>query len=193
MEPLAKVLPWARAQYDVQHGRYDGLLTYPSDERRAYALFTDRPVYVQNFGNLVYSGVNPNASIIESATGFDALGGLTVITEKDSGWEADNIPGDLDRVVGKDGDTMMHLLMFRKAGDYMVTTQEGAKFLAAKHGYSAQLRMRSAEFITESLVPFHIGISRSSPGAEQIINQIESVMDRPMFQLRLEQLISRYR
>ena len=62
------VVPWSRAQYNVRLGLTDGLLTYPSEERDEYALFSAKPLFTQDFGHLVYSADNPNIGLIESAT-----------------------------------------------------------------------------------------------------------------------------
>lgn len=112
------VVPWSRAQYNIRLGHTDGLLTYPSEEREEYAIFSAKPLFTQNFGYLVYSADNPNIGLIESATSFTDLSSLTVIVEKGSQWEEDYIPDYLERVPGRDMNAMMHLLMLREAGDF---------------------------------------------------------------------------
>ncbi|TGN40274.1 substrate-binding periplasmic protein [Marinobacter confluentis] len=187
------VLPWARAQYNVGQGINDGLLTYPSKERQDYAIFSAKPLFTQDYGHLVYSADNPNIELIESATSFADLSGLTVIVEKSSEWEEDNIPGYLEREPGQNMTAMMHLLMLRGAGDFMVQPAEDARFNAQQLGYSKNLKVRKVDFIPDSRIPFHIGISRKLPSAGAIIEQVDAVMQNPEFQSQANTLIERYR
>lgn len=187
------VVPWSRAQYNVRLGLTDGLLTYPSEEREEYALFSAKPLFTQDFGHLVYSADNPNIGLIESATSFADLSSLTVIVEKGSQWEEDNIPGYLERVPGRGMKSMMHLLMLREAGDFFVQPAEDARFIARQLGYSKKLKVRKVDFIPNSQIPFHIGISRKHPSAMNVINQVDAVMQSPEFQSQLNTLIERYR
>ncbi|MEX2476230.1 hypothetical protein [Marinobacter sp.] len=187
------VVPWSRAQYNVRLGLTDGLLTYPSKERQDYAIFSAMPLFTQDFGHLVYSAENPNVDVIESATSFSDLSSLTVIGEKGSKWEEDNIPDFLERVPGQHMSAMMHLLMLREAGDFMVQPAEDARFSARQLGYSKKLKVRKVDFIPNSQIPFHIGISRKLPSAMDVINQVDAVMQSPEFQSQLNTLIESYR
>lgn len=187
------VVPWARAQYNVELGLTDGLFTYPSEDREKYALFSAKPLFTQNFGQLVYSADNPNIDLIESATSFSELSSLTVIAERGSQWEEDNIPSYLKRVPGRDMKAMMHLLMLREAGDFMVQPAEDARFIARQLGYSKKLKVRKVDFIPNSQIPFHIGVSRQLPSAQEVINQVDAVMQNPEFQSQLNTLIESYR
>ncbi|MCL7943669.1 hypothetical protein [Marinobacter sp. ATCH36] len=187
------VLPWSRAQYNVRLGLNDGLLTYPSKERRGYAIFSAMPLFTRDFGHLVYSADNPNIDLIESATSLTDLSSLTVIGEKGSKWEEDNIPDYLERVPGQHMSAMMHLLMLREAGDFMVQPAEDARFSARKLGYSKKLKVRKVDFIPNSQIPFHIGVSRKLPSAAEVINQVDAVMQSPEFQSQLKTLIESYR
>ncbi|WP_141103796.1 substrate-binding periplasmic protein [Marinobacter sp. es.048] len=187
------VMPWSRAQYNVRLGLTDGLLTYPSKERQNYAVFSAIPLFNQDYGHLVYSAENPNIGLIESATSFSDLSRLKVIVEKGSKWEEENIPDYLERVPGRDMHTMMHLLMLRKAGDFLVLPAEDARFIARKLGYSEKLEVRNVDFIPNSLIPFHIGVSRELPSAMKVINQVDQALQRPELQSQLNTLIKSYR
>ena len=187
------VVPWARAQYNVRLGLADGLRTYPSEERKEYAVFAEKPLFTQDFGQLIYSADNPNIALIESATSFSDLSSLTVIVENGSQWEEDNIPGYLERERGRDMKAMMHLLMLREAGDFMVQPAEDARFIAQELGYSKKLKIRKVDFIPNSRIPFHIGVSRQLPSAVDVIKQVDAAMRNPEFQSQRNSLIESYR
>jgi len=187
-----RVVPWARAQYNVRLGLSDGFLTYPSQERENYAVFSEKPLFTQDFGYLIYSADNPNIDVIESATSFAELAGLTVVVEKGSKWEEDNIPGYLERVPGHDLDMMMHLLMLREAGDFIVQPPADARSTAQQLGYSSKLKVRKVDFIPNSLIPFHVGISRKLPSAMMVINLVDAAMQDSEFQSQRKVLTESY-
>lgn len=187
------VVPWARAQYNVKNGLNDGFLTYPSERRQDYAVFSKDPLFTQDFGHLVYSADNPNRVVIESATSFADLSDLVVVVENGSKWEEQNIPGYLERVKGQHINAMMHLLMLREAGDFLVQPAEDARLLAKQLGYSEKLRVRKVEFIPNSLIPFHLGVSRTLPHASEVIRQIDAIMQTPEYQSQASALIESYR
>ncbi|MEC7378392.1 MAG: hypothetical protein VX421_12325, partial [Pseudomonadota bacterium] len=166
---------------------------YPSEERQDYALFSEGPLFTQDFGHLVYAADNPNAQRIESASSFADLADLKVIVEQGSTWEDENIPAYLKRVPGRDVETMMHLLMLRKAGDFFVQPAEDARFLARKLGYAKRLKIRKVAFIPNALIPFHLGVSRKFPSAERVISQVDEAMRDPAFLSQRTRLIERYR
>ncbi len=52
------------------------LTTYPSETRRAYAHFSQEPVFILDYGYLVYRRGNPNTDVIRAGKSFDDLRGL---------------------------------------------------------------------------------------------------------------------
>ena len=186
-------VPWARAQYNVRNGWSDGLLTYPSDARKEFMVFSAEPLYVQDYGNLVYSTDNPNAEKIGAASSFEDLAGLTVVVERGSSWEEENIPQDFRRVAGQDPSAMMHLLFRRAVGDFLIMPAENARYLAQRLGYLESLAMHDVDFIPDSPIPFHLGVSSQLPNAQEIIERVEAVMKMPEFQSELQKLVKEYR
>jgi polar amino acid transport system substrate-binding protein len=70
---------------------------------------------------------------------------------------------------------------------------EDARFIARKLGYSEKLKVRNVDFIPNSLIPFHIGVSRELPSAMKVINQVDQVLQRPEVESQLNTLIKSYR
>ena len=104
-----KAYPWARAQLEVERGRADGLLTYPSKKRKEYASFTSGTVYKLDFGYLIYDQDNSSRNLIDSATGFADLKNLKIITQKGAEWESDNVPEYMHKVEANEVQAMLHL------------------------------------------------------------------------------------
>jgi len=185
--------PWARSQLLVENGELDGLLTYPSNKMKPYVIFTKKPNYIQDYGYLIFHKGNLKSMQIKRSKSFDDLSGLTVVLENGSGWETDNIPTFLNNVKGNDTDMMMHLLLLRRAGDFLVMPPEVAKYIASKFSYEEDLSYTKVEYINDSLIPFHVGLSKKLPGNKALIKKIESVMINPDYLQKKVDLVERYR
>lgn len=185
--------PWPRAQRMVEAGRADGFVTYPSDERRRYALFTEQAAYHIDFGYLIYHRDNPNREQLESAQSFEDLRGLRLIGQNGADWERDNIPAFLESVMANSLDSMMHLLMRRQVGDFVVMSPEQAIYIAKQLGYRSDLAYHSVDFIPDARIPIHLGIARTTQNAEAIVAAAEAAMNTEVFRERQRQLIDRYR
>jgi len=190
---LTESYPWSRAQLLIEKGARDGFITYPSDKRKGYALFSDQAVFVQDYGYLAYRKDNANRVILKAAKSFQDLSDLTVIVEHGSDWEVDNIPSFLRHVKAPNQDTMIHLLFLRKDGDFVVMPPENAKHLAEKFGYQNDLAYNSVKFIDDSLIPFHIGLSKKTNNAAKILGSINAVLLSPEFKNEKQKIIDQYR
>lgn len=191
-EPTGDSLPWPRAQLYVEQGERDGFLTYPSDNRKRYALFSDVPVYVQDYGYMVYHKDNPKRELLKSSTSFQDLAGLTVVVEIGSDWEKENIPSFLNRVTTPHHDSSIHLLYLRKSVDFVVMPPWIARHIASRFGYQNMIEYTRAGFIKDALIPFHIGISKANKNAEAIVELVNKVLRRKDFQDQKQLLIDSY-
>lgn len=186
-------LPWTRAQLEVTRGQADGFCTFPSKKRKGYARFAARPVYVWDYGNLVYSRDNAQSGVIASARSFDDLRDLRLISQEGVDWESENVPGFIQRYPVNTPPQMIHMLLRRGAGDFLIMSAEQAQYYANLYGYTEQLRNAKVDFIPNSQVQFHIGLRQSLPDVEQIMARIDQAMADPAFQARQEEIILQYR
>ncbi|MCJ8169596.1 substrate-binding periplasmic protein [Atopomonas sediminilitoris] len=189
----ARALPWARAQHEVELGRLDALLTYPSKTRQVYAVFTPTPAYHLDFGYLVFHRDNPHRAQIESANSFADLHGLTFVAQQGVGFEEQNVPSSVQRIYAHQLDAVLHLLLKRRVGDFAIMQPEQAVYLAQSFGYAQALAFQRAPFIPDAQIPFHIGISRLHPQAEQLIERLEKTLNSPAFTHARDALVKRYR
>lgn len=185
--------PWARAQLEVERGRADGLLTYPSKKRKGYASFTSSTIYKLDFGYLIYDKDNSRRYEIESATGFADLKNIKIITQTGAEWESDNIPEYMHKVEANEVQTMLHLLMLRKQGDFLIMPPEQAIFIAKEFGYEHKIAYRHVDFINDSLIPFHLGVRQSHPIANELISEIDAVVGSENFRKQVQEIVERYR
>lgn len=185
--------PWARAQYEVSNERLDAFCTFPSEARQDYARFASQPMYVWDYGNLVYNRHSPTARLISKAKSFDDLSGLRFISQTGVDWEKENVPAFIYRHLANTPPQMMHMLFRRQAGDFLIMSQEQAFYYAERFGYTEQLGNAQVDFIPNSQVPFHIGLRRSLADSEQLIAEIDRAMLSAEFQARRHVIIERYR
>lgn len=75
----------------------------------------------------------------------------------------------------------------------LVQPAEDARFAAQQLGYSNKLKIRKVDFIPNSQIPFHIGVSRKLPFAMEVIDQVDAIMQNPEFQSQQNTLIENYR
>ena len=192
-EVKLKAYPWARAQLEVERGRADGLLTYPSKKRKGYASFTASTLYKLDFGYLIYDKDNASRHEIESATSFADLKNVKIITQTGAEWESDNIPEYMHKVEANEVQTMFHLLMLRKQGDFLIMPPEQATYIAKTSGYQDKIAYRHVDFINDSLIPFHLGVRQSHPLANELISEIDTIVESEGFLQQVNQIVESYR
>ncbi len=175
-------LPWKRAQLTVKHYEYDGLSTYPSKSRKEYAYFTTVPIYKLDFGYLVYNKNKPEINGIKKVKSYSDLAKFKFLGVIGVGWEKDNVPAIISRELAPNMRIAFNLLLRREIGDFMIVSPEQANFMATSFGFDArQLGFVRAEFITNRIVPFHVGIQKLVPGAKKIVDKIDLVLQSTKF------------
>lgn len=186
-------LPWARAQLEVASERADGFCTFPSEQRQSYAVFSAQPMYVWDYGSLIYSGSNPRAARLAQAASFEDLRELLFISQEGVDWERENVPGFIRRYSVNSPRQMIHMLFRRDAGDFIIMSPEQALHYARLFGYTEQLRSTRVAFIPNSRIGFHIGLRKTLPEVERIMGRIDQAMADRAFQARREAIVERYR
>jgi polar amino acid transport system substrate-binding protein len=185
--------PWIRMQRSVQNGDLDGFVTYPSTDRQEYAQFSVNPIFNIDYGYLIYRSDHPQRERLASARRFDDLSGLVFIGQRGAEWERDNIPASYETVLFGDLDTMMHMLVRRRAGDFMVMPAEQAADIARRLGYADQISYQPVSFIPNDRIPFHVGIRRGHPNTSDLLERIDRVLSSQEYNLAAEQILSSYR
>ena len=185
--------PWVRMQRAVETGQIDGFVTYPSSDRKTYALFSNTPLFHMDFGFLIYRRDHPQRQRIEQARSFEDLQGLTFIGQQGAEWERDNIPATLDTLLLGHTDTMMHMLVRRQAGDFMVMPAEQAVHIAKELGYQDHIAFEPVRFIPDASIPFHVGIHSGHPDAIEMLTRIDTVLDSLEFSQAVDRILASYR
>ena len=192
----AMPLPWPRAKLMAEQAQIDGLLTYPSKSRQEYLLFSDLPTYAMDYSYVIFNVDNPKAAKLARIKNYEELGNYLMATEgpeTTDSWEEENLPlDDFPRVYVNKAKEMFHLVLLRNSADYFLRNLEEAKYIAKILGYSDQLGYVKVEFKTKNVIPFHLGVHKSHPNAEYIIEQINAVQRSPEFEQKALRIIKHY-
>ncbi len=191
-KPQFRAYPWNRAQFQVQNGDADVFCTYNSESRRVYADFTQEPLYLWDYGNLVYNQKNPKKAQIENAKDFQDLKDLIFISQEGVAWEKENVPDYIQRYMVLNPLAMMHMAFLRGVGDFFIMGSEQALHYAKELGYTGNLGMKKVRFIPNSQIPFYIGIRKSYPDKELFLEAVESAIKDPGFLEKKNRIIRQY-
>ena len=191
-----KAYPWRRAKANVIGGQMDGLITYPSESLITHINFTDKAIYLIDYGYVVYSIDNIHASKLNSIQNVTGLKDLVLISDSSPGfnsWDEENLPSNIyRRIYAKNIKIAFHLLFKRKAGDYLIRNPEESISIAKALGYQDQIRFRKIDLPSHNIIPFHIGIRKSHRNSETLITSLNQLLESEAFQLKSNKLIKRY-
>lgn len=185
--------PWLRAKKLVQSNLKDALCTYPSDVLQKHILFTAEPIYLSDFGFLIYNKTNPKAAGLKDIQNMGDLGSFMFVAERGSNWEKDNVPSYIPRVFALTPYRIFHYVFGRNHGEFFIRNLEEARYIAKKLGYHKKLGFKKVDFIPDSTIPFHIGVRRTHPDAAHIIETIEAIQRLPSFRKKSEEILNKYR
>lgn len=184
--------PWTRSQRMVEDGTMDLLVTFPSASRALYAVFTEQPIHIVDYGTIVYDRTGSKAARIMAARSFEEMKPLVFLNQDGAAWEQENVPAYIRRYQVNGMNALLHMTFLRRSGDFFIMNPEMAVYYARKLGYEKQLGMKKVDFIPNSQVPFHIGLRRSHPDSKHLLAAIEAAMARPEFLRRKHVVEQKY-
>lgn len=189
-------LPWPRAKLMAEKAQVDGLFTYPSKSRQEYLLFSDKPTYVMDYNYVIFNVDNPKTKKLAHISSYEELSDYILATEgpqRSDSWKEENLPfDDFPRLHVNKAEQMFHLVLLRNSADYLIRNLEEAKYIANNLGYGEKLGYVKVRFKTQNVIPFHLGVQKSHPRSEYIINQINAVQNTPEFKREALTIINRY-
>lgn len=115
-----KTYNWARAQELVHSGQRDVYCTYPSRERKQFSLFSDRPLYVQDYGYIVFNKKSLHAKTLSNISSMEQLESFKFISQTGVKWEEENVSKKIKRVYVNGIEQLLHFLFLRNEGDFII-------------------------------------------------------------------------
>lgn len=183
---------WQRAQVLVHEGQRDAYCTYPSEERKRFSLFTQTPLYVQDYGYIIYNKKSKRAKAIESVQSLEDLAKFEFLSQAGVKWEEDNLPKNIKRIYVNSLEQLLHFLFRRNEGDFFVMPPSQVFYYAKEFGYRENIGIKKVNFIPNSNVVYHIGITRQHPKAAELIKQLDSVLNSSKFNEKKKKVLSSF-
>jgi len=156
--------PWARAQAMVQNGEADAFCTNPTDERRAYALFTELPAYVAPV-SLFYSADNPRRAEIEQIRTIDDLKTVKQGDYNGNGFAETTFKGLAIEWSPNLLNTLTKVSLSRN--DVFVGNDTVAKYLIKQNNIGG---VKSFPVAIGKQSAFHLGVRKTLPNAQAIVD-----------------------
>ncbi len=160
------LLPWKRAQAEVQNGTSDILITIPTAERRAYTLVSTQPVYEESLHVYTYKDHPKIEEIRKIKTAEDILRlGLTPVTNLGNNWHRENIDAAGIKTHYVPADENLAKFLAAKRADIMIDKPSSMNRLIENLKLTQQIEMTPARF---GPIKFHILVSQKSPLASSM-------------------------
>lgn len=152
--------PWTRCQHYVETGRYDAIITVPTQDRLQYCVTHPTPFFEKQMVVFTYSG-HPKLPEIQSIKTLDDVkaGGFSVITYIGNGWNQNNVAARGIQVIESPNLEGVWKMLAGRRGDLVIEWPAGA--------YPDMKRLSLEAGIVETdivlaAMPFHLLIGRQS-------------------------------
>lgn len=187
--PVKFVLqPWQRAQFSVEKGTKDAMVTVATPARLLYASASDVPIAVSAVG--VFTAVDhPRFEQMKQIHAVEDLGDYRILTYLGDGWAKENLAGlDVD-FGGKDLVSVFKKLQWGR-GDVFPQTEDVTRHYVDELGYGAAIIRVPG--VSLGHIQFHLMIGQSSPFLE-LLPQINQTLREMKSDGNLERLKAPYR
>ena len=155
------LLPWKRAQMEVQAGNADILITIPTEERRGYSLPSARPVLETYLYIYTYKDHPQIEAIRNIKTAEDILRlGLTPVTNLGNNWQRENIDSAGIRTNYLPAEQNIAKFLAAKRADIMIDTPFTMDRIIDSLALWREIEMTPARF---GPIKFHILVGNKSP------------------------------
>ncbi len=139
--------PWKRAQFTVQTGNADILITVPSEERKGYAIPASLPVFEEFLHVYTYKDHPRILEIREIKTAEDIRRlGLVPATNLGNNWHAENIDAKGIKTRYVPADENLARFLAAKRADIMIDTPSTMDPKIDRLGLTQQIEKTSAKF-----------------------------------------------
>ncbi|MBB5205953.1 polar amino acid transport system substrate-binding protein [Inhella inkyongensis] len=183
-------LPWRRAQAVVQNGEADALCTFASDERRSYAEFGQQPLVTLE-PHLFFRADHPRRDELSSLRERTQLKAFHLVDQRGNQW-AETQFADFPQVEWVGGHDAIYRMVLAKRGDVHVALSPlVTQWRLRKLGLQAGIISVPAPYVAPA-VPFHLGIRRSLPQAQEWLAAIDAQLALPRLRKQIRGIERRY-
>ena len=151
--------PWQRAQFSVESGSEDAMITLATPERLAYAAASEEPVTESRIG-LFTAADHPRLEQMKGITSLQELSDYRILTYLGDGWARQFLSGLTVDFDGKDLEAILTKLIWGR-GDVFVQIEDVTRHYIAELEYSDAIVQVPGVRLGE--IRFRLMISKASP------------------------------
>ncbi len=183
------LLPWKRAQTEVQSGTADLIITVPTEERLIYSIPSDQPVFETYLHVYTYKG-HPKLQEIRRIKSVEDIRrlGLVPVTNLGNNWHRENIDSAGVPTHYAPADDNIARILAAKRADIMIDLPFTMDPMIKSLGLSRQIEMTPARF---GPIRFHILVSRKS-SFTQSMDALNLAIDRFIQEGTRDRLIEKW-
>ena len=185
---IHKGYPWQRAQTLVQDGAADALITNPTEARKTYAYFTEKP-FVTSYVAILTSINNPRRKEIDQIKAIEDLGNFRQVDYRGNGW-AKKWFKDLDVHWVNSIEQAIQLLHVHRY-DIYVGNGLVLRAIIRDMNMKDKIVVREVHNIAEP-ARFHFGLRKTFPDAEKIVGDVDKALADAKANGEIEQIVARY-
>lgn len=158
--------PWKRAQFDVENGDADAMVTAPTEKREGYAIKTGLPIYQLFIRVYSYEGHIQLGKInqIKSAHDIKSLG-LIPVTNLGNGWHKQHIDAFGVKTYYVPKDESIAFVLANKRADIMLESAESMNRVLKENGLERKIVLTDAKF---GPINLHLMVSKKSKLSKKI-------------------------
>ena len=176
--------PWSRSQHMVQTGELDGFCAPSTPDRQEYALFTQFALF-EDMGVMVSRADDKR---VKPAMTFEDLRALKLGAQIGASWVAGALKG-IEIVQVRDIESLLAMIA---AGRIDATVAGAAEINAALSASPDGERLRTTPFQPLHGAEFRIGLRRSLPDAEALIERLDEAILHSRRVGAIGQVVARY-
>lgn len=181
--------PWKRCQANVQSGKSDAMITFPSAERLEYSVTHETPFYFKELKVFTYTG-HPLLGLIEKIQTLDDIrtAGFMVVTYAGNGWADANITARGIEIYTTPQLPNVWRMLALKRGDIVIEWPPAAW----PHIYQVGVEKEVVETdVSVESMPFHLMIGKDSPYAGRI-EEFDTIIRRMREDGTIERIVRSY-
>ncbi len=154
-------LPWKRAQWEVEHGKADFMVTVPTDQRIAYAKKSTLPFYTVDMALFTWNG-HPKTEQLKAAKTVDDLIhlGVTSVTNLGNGWHKQNVEEKGVHTLIAPEDQNIALMLAGRRADIMIDSKVSMNRIVKELGLADRIVQIHPSF---AQIHMNLLLSKKSP------------------------------
>ncbi len=185
LSPRHDGLPWARAQKELQAGKFDAFCTNPTESRRKFAKFCAQPLVVNRNGALHRKGDRRFQGFQEKSD----MKGINLADYLGNKWIEAEL-GDVVSFNWVSSQYQVFELVARGRSDAVIVSEIEGNHLLRTRGLGREMAFTHLPFMPSDT--YTVGVRRSLDDVDDVVSRLNDATNRVQQDGRLKAIMSRY-